>query len=316
MRNSAFSIAGYLALTLFCLCLFVPGLSTLPPLDRDEARFAQASKQMLETGDFVDIRFQDEPRHKKPVGIYWLQAAAVSIVGEAKTTIWPYRLPSVIGAWLATLLVFAAGTRLFDRRTALLGAGLTAGSLLLILEAHQAKTDAVLLATIVASQAVLARLYMRGRGGEADAEEQTNADPAPLGLAAVIAFWAAQGLAILVKGPIAPMVIALTVIALVVADRDWRWLRGLRPKLGVPLALAIALPWGIAVWFATDGAFYTGSVGADLLSKVASGQESHGAWPGYHALLMLAFFWPGSLYAWPALVHAWRSRTTPGCVSV
>jgi len=48
-----------------------------PPIDRDEARFAQATKQMVETGDYVDIRFQDEVRYKKPVGIYWMQAAAV-----------------------------------------------------------------------------------------------------------------------------------------------------------------------------------------------------------------------------------------------
>ena len=46
----------------------------IPPVDRDEARFAQATKQMMETGDYVDIRFQDEVRYKKPVGIYWLQA--------------------------------------------------------------------------------------------------------------------------------------------------------------------------------------------------------------------------------------------------
>ena len=56
----------------------VPGLFQIPPVDRDEARFAQATKQMIETGDYVDIRFQDESRYKKPVGIYWLQAAAVN----------------------------------------------------------------------------------------------------------------------------------------------------------------------------------------------------------------------------------------------
>jgi 4-amino-4-deoxy-L-arabinose transferase-like glycosyltransferase len=59
---------------LLSLAFFVPGQFTLQPMDRDEPRFAQASKQMLETGDFVDIRFQDEARHKKPVGIYWLQS--------------------------------------------------------------------------------------------------------------------------------------------------------------------------------------------------------------------------------------------------
>ena len=68
-------------LFLICLIAWLPGLFTIPPLDRDESRFAQASKQMLETHNFVDIRFGQEPRYKKPVGIYWLQAAATS--GEA-----------------------------------------------------------------------------------------------------------------------------------------------------------------------------------------------------------------------------------------
>ena len=69
-------------LVLLSLAAFLPGFQTLQPLDRDEPRFAQASKQMLETRDFVDIRFQDEARHKKPVGIYWLQSATVA-AGEA-----------------------------------------------------------------------------------------------------------------------------------------------------------------------------------------------------------------------------------------
>ena len=66
------------AFLLLCgLLFFLPGFFNIPPIDRDEARFAQATKQMVETGDFVDIRFQDDVRYKKPVGIYWMQAAAV-----------------------------------------------------------------------------------------------------------------------------------------------------------------------------------------------------------------------------------------------
>ena len=65
------------ALVLFSVIAFLPGFFQIPPVDRDEARFAQATKQMLETHEYVDIRFQNEVRYKKPVGIYWLQAAAV-----------------------------------------------------------------------------------------------------------------------------------------------------------------------------------------------------------------------------------------------
>ena len=59
----------------------------------------QSTRQMLETGNYVDIRFQDVPRYKKPVGIYWLQATAAKLTGYgADAPIWVYRLASVGGA--------------------------------------------------------------------------------------------------------------------------------------------------------------------------------------------------------------------------
>ena len=60
-------------LLLICLIPFVCGIFSIPPLDRDESRFAQASYQMLEGNDYINIKFQDEIRAKKPVGIYWLR---------------------------------------------------------------------------------------------------------------------------------------------------------------------------------------------------------------------------------------------------
>src|ERR1700680_1742139 len=86
-------------LLVVALLSFLPGFFSIPPIDRDEARFAQATKQMVETGDYIDIHFQDEVRYKKPVGIYWMQAGAVQIASAlglhgALTTIWLYRIPS------------------------------------------------------------------------------------------------------------------------------------------------------------------------------------------------------------------------------
>ena len=102
------------AVAFLLLCsalLYLPGFFSIPPVDRDEARFAQATKQMVESSDFVDIRFQDDVRYKKPVGIYWMQAAAVktaSALGlpRAQLRIWIYRIPSLIGATGAVLLTY------------------------------------------------------------------------------------------------------------------------------------------------------------------------------------------------------------------
>src|ERR1051325_9850994 len=127
------------------LISFLPGFFNIPPVDRDEARFAQATKQMIESGDYIDIRFQDEVRYKKPVGIYWLQAGVVRAaeavgVSEARTTIWLYRVPSLLGAIGAVLLTYWAALVFVSRRGAFLSAVMIATCILLGVEARLAKT--------------------------------------------------------------------------------------------------------------------------------------------------------------------------------
>ena len=64
-----------------------------------KSRYVQATHQMAESGDYVDIRFQDASRYKKPVGIYWLQSAALKLTGyNNDAPVWVYRLVSVAGA--------------------------------------------------------------------------------------------------------------------------------------------------------------------------------------------------------------------------
>ena len=109
---------------------------------------------MLETGDYVDIRFQDEVRYKKPVGIYWLQAGggesrrARSACRTRAPRIWLYRIPSLLGAIGAVLLTYWAALAFVSRRAALLAGLMMASSILLGVEARLAKTDAMLLLTV------------------------------------------------------------------------------------------------------------------------------------------------------------------------
>lgn len=291
-RASGLGATGtWLMLVLFALLTFLPAFATLPVTDRDEARFVQSSRQMVESGDLVDIRFQEEPRYKKPVGIYWLQAAAVSAVGEDAAP-WVYRLPSLIGAVLAVLLVGVTGAPLFGRPAALFAAAVFAGGLVIGGEARIAKTDAVNLATILAAQAILARLYL-GR---------------TVGRDGVVAFWLAIALGILVKGPIGPMVPALTALALCALDRRGDWLRPLWVPLPILAALVVVLPWFVAITLQSNGAFWLGSVGADLLPKIAAGQEGKGAPPGSYFVAAWLTFWPATPLLVLALPAIWRAR--------
>jgi 4-amino-4-deoxy-L-arabinose transferase-like glycosyltransferase len=287
------------------LIAFLPGFFQIPPVDRDEAYFAQATKQMIETGDYVDIRYQDDVRYRKPVGIYWLQAAAVNTasalgVPGALTTIWLYRIPSLIGAIGAVLATYWCALAFVSRRGAVLAALMMTASAILGVEARLAKTDAVLLFTIVAAMSVLARVYLSPRRGTA---------PPGLGLLAI--FWTALAVGILVKGPLILMVVGLAAATLAIIDRSARWLLALRPLPGIAWLLLLVLPWFIAIYARVGSQFLVGSVGEDMLSKVASSQETHGAPPGLYLLLFFATFFPASMLAGLAAPAVWAVRREP-----
>jgi 4-amino-4-deoxy-L-arabinose transferase-like glycosyltransferase len=295
-------------LILVALISFLPGFSAIPPIDRDEALFAQASKQMIESGDYIDIRFQDDVRYKKPVGIYWLQAAAAASahalgLTPALSTIAAYRLPSLLGAISAVLLTYWTALAFISGRGALLAGLMMACSLLLGVEARLATTDAVLLATVVAAMGALARLYLPEQRAHLDARAQ-------LVLPAI--FWTALACGILVKGPLILMMIGLPIVALVAVDRGGAWLKSLKPLLGVLWLAALVLPWFIAIMTRSQNAFLTASVGEDFLPKLYGGAQGHGAPPGLYFVEFWLLFYPGSMLAVLATPAVWAARREPG----
>ena len=304
----AFATASHARAAMFLvivsLIAFLPGFFNIPPLDRDEARFAQATRQMIESRDYVDIRFQDEVRYKKPVGIYWLQAAAVKTgealgIPDAHTTIWLYRLPSLFGAIGAVLLTYWAALAFVSRRIAYLAGLMMATSVLLSVEARLAKTDAMLLFCCVAVMGVMARAYLRQPlGGD-------------VSWGHALLLWTGIALGILLKGPLILMIAGFAAVALVIADRSARWLLRLRPAPGIIWVLLLVLPWFLAILAKSGDSFLQESVGQDLLSKILHGQETHGAPPGYYLVLFWLTFWPAAPLAAIAAPAVWRERRAP-----
>lgn len=292
----AFSLRDWLILIIVSLGLFLPGFANLPPTDRDESRYLVTSERMADTGDLVDLRYQQKPRYLQPAGIYWLQSASAAIFDSpAHDSVWPYRMPSLLGALAAVLMTGWLGARFFGREAGLAAAALLAACFSLNFEARIAKIDAMLLCSIVVAQLALMRAYLDAAPGRANA----------------VVFWAALGAGLMLKGPIILVFVGATIAGLAIWDRKAGWLKNLHAAWGPLITLAICLPWYVAIGVITDGAFYTRSLMVNFLGKVGAGEQGHSGPIGYHIGVFLLVFWPGSLFALRALGFAWRERVTP-----
>ncbi|MBU6372360.1 MAG: phospholipid carrier-dependent glycosyltransferase [Alphaproteobacteria bacterium] len=291
-------VRAYVLLALITICGVAPGFFSIPPLDRDESRYAQATAQMLETGDYVRIAVQEAPRNKKPIGIHWLQAAAVAATtGVEAREIWAYRLPSMAGAILATLAAFWAGTALVGRRAAFAGAAMLGVCVLLSTEGMIAKTDSMLCGVTTLMMAALARLRVR--------------PPESTGAGLAFLAWAALGAGVMIKGPVTPAVAALSLAALAVWERRIDWMRPLLAPWGPIAAALIVTPWFVAIELATQGAFVDEAVRRDLATKLFGGGEHPFRPPGLHLALLAFLSFPLAVALAPAARLAARAMRSP-----
>jgi 4-amino-4-deoxy-L-arabinose transferase-like glycosyltransferase len=150
---------------------------------------------------------------------------------------------------------------------------------------------------------VLARLYLPEQRSRLNATTRWT-------LPAI--FWTALAGGVLLKGPMIVMFAGLAVLTLVIVDRSSRWQLALRHVLGVIWFAVLVLPWFYAILSKAGTTFIAGSVGEDMLSKVFSGQESHGAPPGYYFALFWVTFWPGAALAGISAPAIWAARREPG----
>ncbi|GAB5446825.1 ArnT family glycosyltransferase [Gymnodinialimonas sp.] len=281
---------------LLALVSFGVGLAELPVQDRDEARFAQAARQMAATGDLIDIRLQEAPRHNKPALIYWAQTAAIWITGvSGETPIWVHRLPSYLAGALSALALIWAGTPFVGRRAAVIAGIICATIYMLHAEARTAKTDAALLLSVILAMGALGRAWL--------GEIRPWLTP--------LTFWTALAAGFLLKGPMVMLPVLGVIAWISVQFRDVKWLSRLRPMPGGLLFVALTAPWFIAITLVTDGAFWSASLGNDLSDKITAEGEHSATPPGFYLIAIWFTFFPWSLLIPMACVTAWRCRKDP-----
>jgi len=289
-RLAASHAAAAVAIIVVSLLSFLPGVTGLPPLDREEAYVAEAARQMVATGDLMDTQIVGEPQPLASIGTVWLAAGAGWLAG-GDPPVWVYRIPPLVAAVAAALLTWWLALALVGPRAALLAGLFVAANIVVASEARIARPDATLLATIVLAEGALARLWLA-------ADEKRHG-----GLC--LLFWAAAGLGILLKGAVAPVIIAATLFLLALSHRRLGWMQRLQPLWGVPLMLVIAAPEIVSVLAAAGS-----NAGSDLPPGLA-GAINPLAPPGTYMILFPALFWPGATFFLLAIPWLFDERRRP-----
>lgn len=277
--------------------VYLLGNGAVGLFDRDEPRYAQTSRQMLQSGDWVVPHFLDKLRTAKPIFIYWCQAGAMRVFGD---NAFAARFPSS----LAMVLTLAALAWSIGRECGAQRGRWTAfilgSSALAIASAKMCMTDSVLLLWITISQLCIYRLWRYGRHWPT-----------------AVALGVAIGLAGLTKGPVALGVNGVTLAALALLGIKREKVSALNRK-SVLLIIAVALPVVFIVVFPwlylihqRAPEFLSTSLSHDVVDRMQRGQEGHSAPPGTYSVLVWGTYFPWSLLLPAAVVWGWKRRGEP-----
>lgn len=289
-KQSAACLRRDLLLIALALAVYVPGMAGLPLFDRDEGWYAQVSREMVQSGDWLVPTYLGEVWLAKPPLLYWLVGGSFSLFGVGT---WQARLVPVLLGVLNVLLVARLGERVVGR-----GVGLWAGAIFVTMglpavAGRLVLTDGPTLTCILLAVLLHVRLADRGAGHLSS-----------------IGYWLAIGLGLLAKGPAIVLFAGAFGLSLMAAGR-WRgWLDNWRFWLWLPLSPAVAGPWYAYIAAQAEGTFWSQFVGYEILSRLASAPHGHSGPPGYHLLIALAGLLPWTPLAIAAVADAfgrWRA---------
>jgi 4-amino-4-deoxy-L-arabinose transferase-like glycosyltransferase len=274
-------------ITLTAAVLYLSKLGTGALLDWDEATYAQISREMAASGNWLSPTWAHQPFFKKPPLLFWLQAGLFHWFGASE--FWA-RFPSALAAIGVVLLTYLIARRIASRAT-----GFYAAFVLMTMNqfdraAREGMTDALLCFCIFLG--VYAWLRLR------------REEPAWFYL-----LCAAIGVGVLIKGP-AVLVAPLAMAADGLITRNSQKLIAWRHYLpGALLVLAIVAPWHIWMMVRFGSAFTHQYIGIELGRRVTTVFEGSGGGPAYYLRVILLGALPWSLVALIALGKwIWRKR--------
>lgn len=274
-------IGDYALLLMASVLTTVPGLGGYSLWDVDEGVNAQAAREMAEADTWIVPTFNYALRTAKPVLLYWLQRLSYAALGVSE---WSARLPSAVCGWLAVLLTYELGRRLWDRTAGLWGGVILASAAQFIVLARAATPDAsLLLCTVLTFYA-----FWRGQENGGRRWWHTTA--------------VACGLAVLTKGPIGIGLPAMVIISYWLWQKQIHRLWDKRLLTAAGLFLLVAGPWYALVASETRGEWVKAFITRENFERFARPMEGHHGPVFYYLLVLPVMFAPWSVWLLPVLV--------------
>ena len=243
-----------------CVLFHILGTWSLPLIDRDEPRFAEASREMIERGNYIVPYFNNQLRLDKPPLTYWAQVASYRVFGEND---FAARFPSAIAAALTALLIFVWGRRMGGEKLGWWAAIIFTLSLQTFVHAKAAVADMWLVLFVTLAHWAGYELLYRTRHKHRTANIQIVNNRRFLWW---WIFYLSLALGFLAKGPIAwtPL---LTVAVVIIYTRDWQLLRRFKFVGGILLTLFAVALWGIPALIQTHGEFFSIGIGRHVIGR-------------------------------------------------
>ncbi len=283
LRSSVKSI-NYVLLFFGCVVFHILGTWSLPLIDRDEPRFAEASREMIGRGNYIVPYFNNQLRLDKPPLTYWAQVASYHVFGEND---FAARFPSAIAAALTALLIIVWGRRMGGEKLGWWAAIIFTLSLQTFVHAKAAVADMWLVLFMTLAHWAGYELIQRPTLNQGAA---VSRPPWAIWKSPFLVFYLALALGFLAKGPIAwtPL---LTVAVVIVYMRDWQLLRRFKFVGGILLTLLAVALWGIPALIQTHGEFFSIGIGRHVIGRSLTTMEGHGASSlGVYVLLLPFYF--------------------------
>lgn len=261
---------NYAILFLGCLLFHLSGTWSLPLIDRDEPRFAEASREMIEHGDYVVPFFNNQYRFDKPPLTYWFQVASYRIFGEND---FAARFPTAVAASLVALVLFAWGSRLRNKRAGWWAATVFTLALQTFVHGKAAVADMWLVLFVTLANRA--------------AYELITAQPNPRKWWWI--FYVALSLAFLAKGPIGwTPLLTVAIAKLFYPAAPFRTRFRFIP--GILVTLAIVCMWGVPALIRTHGEFFNVGIGKHVIGRSVATMEGHGAASPFMYFALLPFY--------------------------